>query len=521
MRVLAMLLVSLLWLLVCSAYRFLGVFPHQGKSRFNMLEGLMKGLADKGHQVDIISSYPQKKPYPNYTDIATLQLPILLVNNMTYEYMLQVVVGPNPAKAIATVVGTDICTLHLGNPVIKNLVRNPPKDPPYDAMIMELFGAPCFGAIAHLLNVPLIGVSTMSLLPWLHELIAQPENLAIVPNNCVNVVVPMNLWQRTYNVFSFIYSKLFFTYFTSPQDDLVRKYFGPNLPSIRNMNVALILINSHIAVNGIQPMTPALVPVGGIHIREDDSPLPQELKKWMDDSKDGFVYFTFGSMVLIETFPRKLLDVFYASLGKIAPVRVLMKVPNPEKLPTGLPKNIYTSPWMPQLKVLKHPNIRAFITHGGIMGTLEAVAYGVPMIGIPLYIDQYNNIDAYVAKNIAVKLDVHKITEEDMDAALNAILHDPKYIENIKKVSQRFHDQPLSPVDNANYWIDYVLKYGDDVLRSPAMDLAWWQIYLIDVAACLLLCAAAIITLAVFIVRFVMKMINRNHQRLLHSKKTN
>ncbi|XP_026823909.1 UDP-glucuronosyltransferase 2C1-like [Ooceraea biroi] len=521
MRVLAMLLVSLLWLLVCSAYRFLGVFPHQGKSRFNMFEGLMKGLADKGHQVDIISSYPQKKLYPNYTDIATLKQSISLLNNMTYEFMLKVIVGPNPAKAIATHVGTDSCKHHLGNPVIQNLVRNPPKDPPYDAMIMEFLGAPCFGAIAHLLNVPLIGVSTSSLLPWLHELIAQPENLAIVPNTCVNVVVPMNLWQRTYNVFSFIYSKLFFTYFTSPQDDLVRKYFGPNLPSIRSMNVALILINSHIAVNGIQPMTPALVPIGGIHIREDDSPLPQELKKWMDDSKDGFVYFTFGSMVLIETFPRKILDVFYASLGKIAPVRVLMKVPKPKKLPPGLPKNIHTSPWFPQLKVLNHPNIRAFITHGGIMGTLEAIIYGVPMIGIPLYVDQYNNIDAYVAKNIAVKLDVHKMTEEDMDAALNAILHDPKYIENSKNLSQRFHDQPLSPVDTANYWIDYVIKYGDDVLRSPAMDLTWWQIYLIDVAACLLLCAAVTITVAVFIIRFMMKMINRNHQRLLHSKKTN
>ncbi|EZA51853.1 UDP-glucuronosyltransferase 2B4 [Ooceraea biroi] len=154
----------------------------------------------------------------------------------------------------------------------------------------------------------------------------------------------------------------------------------------------------------------------------------QELKKWMDDSKDGFVYFTFGSMVLIETFPRKILDVFYASLGKIAPVRVLMKVPKPKKLPPGLPKNIHTSPWLPQLKVLNHPNIRAFITHGGLMGTLEAITYGVPMIGIPLYVDQYNNIDAYVAKNIAVKLDVHKMTEEDMDAALNAILHDPKYM---------------------------------------------------------------------------------------------
>lgn len=78
----------------------------------------------------------------------------------------------------------------------------------------------------------------------------------------------------------------------------------------------------------------------------------QELEKWMNDSKDGFIYFTFGSMVMIETFPREFLKVLYASLSKIAPIRVLMKIPSPEKLPPGLPGNIHISPWMPQIKVL-------------------------------------------------------------------------------------------------------------------------------------------------------------------------
>lgn len=61
------------------------------------------------------------------------------------------------------------------------------------------------------------------------------------------------------------------------------------------------------------------------------------------------------------------------------------------------------------------------------MGTQEAVAYGVPMIGIPLFADQFMNIDAYVARNIAVQLDFKKMTEKDMDAALNAVLWDPIY----------------------------------------------------------------------------------------------
>ncbi|KAL0120594.1 hypothetical protein PUN28_008345 [Cardiocondyla obscurior] len=82
---------------------------------------------------------------------------------------------------------------------------------------------------------------------------------------------------------------------------------------------------------------------------------------------------------------------------------------------------------MPQIKILKHPNIRAFITHGGLMGTQEAITYGVPMIGIPLFGDQFPNIDRYVARNIALRLDVYMITEEKMDDALNTILWNPLY----------------------------------------------------------------------------------------------
>lgn len=72
----------------------------------------------------------------------------------------------------------------------------------------------------------------------------------------------------------------------------------------------------------------------------------------MDESDAGFVYFTFGSMVIIESFPRHVLEIFYKSMSKISPVRVFMKISNPKKLPPGLPENIRTFEWIPQLQVL-------------------------------------------------------------------------------------------------------------------------------------------------------------------------
>lgn len=58
-------------------------------------------------------------------------------------------------------------------------------------------------------------------------------------------------------------------------------------------------------------------------------------------------------MVKIESFPMKLLNIFYNSLSKISPVRVLMKIAKPDELPPGLPKNVHVLPWVPQVKVLR------------------------------------------------------------------------------------------------------------------------------------------------------------------------
>lgn len=76
----------------------------------------------------------------------------------------------------------------------------------------------------------------------------------------------------------------------------------------------------------------------------------------------------------------------------------------------------------------EHKNIRAFITHGGGMGTQEAIYCGVPMIGIPLFGDQHINIYNYVNKKVAISLgSINDVTEEKLTLALNNILKDPSY----------------------------------------------------------------------------------------------
>lgn len=61
----------------------------------------------------------------------------------------------------------------------------------------------------------------------------------------------------------------------------------------------------------------------------------------------------------------------------------------------------------------------------------------------------------------------------------------------------------MSSADTAIYWIEYIIKYGSTVLRSPAMDLTWWQLELLDVCGFLLIVALVVLYLLALGLQFV------------------
>jgi len=52
---------------------------------------------------------------------------------------------------------------------------------------------------------------------------------------------------------------------------------------------------------------------------------------------------------------------------------------------------------------------------------------GVPLIGVPLFADQFFNVDFPVKSKMAVKIDLSDLNEKTMDNALYEILNNPIY----------------------------------------------------------------------------------------------
>ncbi|KAJ8928781.1 hypothetical protein NQ314_018639 [Rhamnusium bicolor] len=74
---------------------------------------------------------------------------------------------------------------------------------------------------------------------------------------------------------------------------------------------------------------------------------------------------------------------------------------------------------------LTHPNTKLFITHGGLLSTIETVYHGVPVLAIPIFGDQKMNAARAEMNGFGISLSFSAITEEKLSEALNKLLNDP------------------------------------------------------------------------------------------------
>lgn len=97
------------------------------------------------------------------------------------------------------------------------------------------------------------------------------------------------------------------------QSRLAQKYFADfePLPSIEELrkNISVVFANAHRSIIPPRPSMPSLVYIGGAHMKPP-KPLPNDLQKFMDESKHGVIYFSLGTLLKSSKMPEEKLNIF-------------------------------------------------------------------------------------------------------------------------------------------------------------------------------------------------------------------
>ncbi|XP_075461600.1 UDP-glucuronosyltransferase 2A1-like isoform X4 [Ascaphus truei] len=241
-----------------------------------------------------------------------------------------------------------------------------------------------------------------------------------------------------------------------------------------------------------RPILPNFEFVGGLHCKPA-KPLPEEMEKFVQSSDHhGIVVLSLGS--LIKNLSEERSNIIAAALSQL-PQKVIWGYSGKKPDAVGANTRIYD--WIPQNDLLGHPKTRAFITHGGTNGIYEAIYHGIPMVGIPLFADQPDNMVHMKTKGMAEVLDFNKMETQDLVDAVNIIINNPSYKENAMRLSRIHHDQPIKPLDRAVFWIEFVMRHkGAKHLRPAAHELTWYQYHCLDVIGFLFACLLTVIYIA-------------------------
>lgn len=62
-----------------------------------------------------------------------------------------------------------------------------------------------------------------------------------------------------------------------------------------------------------------------------------------------------------------------------------------------------------------------------MLSTTETVYFGKPVVGIPVFFDQYSNMKVAESKGYAVSVPFEDISEEKMKSAIKKILTNPRF----------------------------------------------------------------------------------------------
>lgn len=341
----------LLFVLFSASYsaRILGVFMTPSYSHQIVFQPIWKELSLRGHQVTILTPNPLNDPLlTNLTEI-DLSFSYETWNNYsietlgTQEHSSSLEIKKLSEAYLATT------KAQLSHPAVLELIKNG-KENQFDLLLVE-FLWPNMYAFKDVFKCPMVGVSSLGLTGTANEAIGNPSNPALDPEFTLPFSTNLSFKERVISTIFKVLFKVGTIVSLRPKMEVIKqKYFG-NIRRLEDIakDVSLVIVNSNLALHNVKPQVPGFIDISGIHIQKPQ-PLPKDLQNYLDNAKEGVIYFSLGSNVKSKSLPEEQFKKFMNTFSQL-PYKILWKFEN-EHLPEK-PQNVEIRKWLPQQDVLR------------------------------------------------------------------------------------------------------------------------------------------------------------------------
>ena len=260
--------ILILFALFCTgyAYKILGIFPYPIKSHYAEFEPLLLALSERGHNVTVISHFPQERPVRNYQDISLKGTSQILVNAFDIGNFGSGKVSRIIHPMLLARMTNPVCQTTLETPQVQDFLKKSEK---LDVVIIELFASMCYLGIMHGTGASLVGLTSSPILPWFTSYVGQPNNPSYMPVVFSEFSDRMTFWERLENLVVYTSSMFTYRYLIDPfANTQAKKFTDPGLPPLDEFvyNTSIVLANVHHSLHRAFPRVPNVIEVGGMHI---------------------------------------------------------------------------------------------------------------------------------------------------------------------------------------------------------------------------------------------------------------
>ena len=376
----------------------------------------------------------------------------------------------------------------------------------YDFVILNGLGFDCPVISPYTLKIP-YAIYTVPFYPLFYRIPTLPS---FVPDLMTPFSDKMSFTERVMNTCIGVINALLFEITLPSEEMILRGRVISNKDVI--MGASLWLLMRDVAMYYPSPNMPNTVNVGDV-MAVPAKPLTEIFLQIVNETNDGIIIVSFGSM--IDFIPEEIFSKLCDAFSRV-PQTVIWKLY--KKPSQQLSRNVKVFKWISQNDLLGQPNVQLLITHAGFSSMIEAINHAVPMIAIPIFLDQFNNAGFVVNRGMGIKMDIKSFSADELAHNIGTVINDTSYKEAVAHHSGILNDKLETPARRSSFWISHIIKYGDNHLRTSAYDLNMLQFLMVDIFVSLACIAFVFLSIATVFLIYLYRVYTRMHKNISKAK---